>query len=125
MSPKLHSSRFYPVSFLRIVLLFIFAFIIPEGIPFLVGLLIGLVLKKTVKIAIIVIAFLVVLIIVGYFQIPSFGDMMNYASEYLPTLWAEATPIINLLPYSVKLFYNPVLLSSKYASSLPELIREL
>jgi uncharacterized membrane protein (Fun14 family) len=100
----LHSNRLYTVSFFLIVLLFIFAYLIPEGIPFIVGLLIGLVLKKTVKIAVIVIAFLIVLIIVGYFQVPSFGDMMNYASEYLPVLWAEAAPIINLLPYSSALF---------------------
>jgi uncharacterized membrane protein (Fun14 family) len=100
----MQNSRFYPVSFLLIALLFIFAYLIPEGIPFIVGLLIGVVLKKTVKIAIIVIAFVIVLIIVGYFQVPSFGDMLNYASEYLPTLWAEATPIINLLPYSSALF---------------------
>ena len=68
------------ISFLLIALLFIFAYLIPEGIPFIVGLLIGVVLKKTVKIAIIVIAFVIVLIIVGYFQVPSFGDMLNYAS---------------------------------------------
>ena len=81
-----------------------FAWILPVIIPFLIGLLVGVVIKKTIKLIVVIIALLVILFAVGYIQFPSFEDMMVLTTEFLPKLWAEAQPLVNILPYSSATF---------------------
>ncbi|MGQ9781261.1 MAG: hypothetical protein ACUVQ8_03255 [Nitrososphaeria archaeon] len=81
-----------------------FAWIIPIVIPFLIGLIVGVIIKRTVKLVIAVIVLLIILVAIGYTQIPAFEDIAKATLKYLPTLWAEAAPLINMLPYSSATF---------------------
>jgi len=81
-----------------------FAWIIPIVIPFLIGLIIGVVVKKTIKLILAVVVLIAILVVVGYTQLPTFEDIAGAATKYLPMLWAEAGPLINILPYSSATF---------------------
>jgi len=77
-----------------------YAWIIPIIVPFIIGLLVGVIVKKTLKLVLALIVLLIVLAAVGYTQLPSFEEIARAALKYLPMLWAEAGPLINILPYS-------------------------
>jgi len=81
-----------------------YAWLIPIAIPFLIGLIIGIVVKRTIKLILALAALLIILVVVGYMQLPAISDIARAAMTYLPALWAEADPLINLLPYSSATF---------------------
>lgn len=81
-----------------------FAWIVPIVIPFLIGLILGVVVKKTIKLILAIVVLIAILVIVGYTQLPAFEDIARAATKYLPMLWAEAGPLINILPYSSATF---------------------
>ncbi|MEM3403827.1 MAG: hypothetical protein QXJ17_04785 [Nitrososphaeria archaeon] len=81
-----------------------YAWLIPLAIPFLIGLIVGVVIKRTLKLIIILVVLILVLVAVGYTQLPAFDDIAKAASKYLPTLWEEAGPLINMIPYSSATF---------------------
>lgn len=77
-----------------------YAWIIPIIVPFIIGLIVGVIVKKTLKLVIALIVLLIFLAVVGYMQLPSFEEIAKAALAYLPIIWAEASPLLNILPYS-------------------------
>lgn len=80
------------------------AWIIPIAIPFIIGLIIGVIVKRTLKLVLAVVVLLIILVAVGYTQFPTFEEILRSALEYLPMLWEEAGPLVNILPYSSATF---------------------
>jgi uncharacterized membrane protein (Fun14 family) len=77
-----------------------YAWIVPVIVPFVIGLIVGVIIKKTLKLVLALIVLLIILAAVGYTQLPTFEEIARAALKYLPMLWTEASPLINILPYS-------------------------
>ncbi|MGB9725011.1 MAG: hypothetical protein ACPLZF_00850 [Nitrososphaeria archaeon] len=77
-----------------------YAWIIPVIVPFIIGLIVGVIIKRALKLVLALIILLIVLVAVGYTQLPTFEEIARAALKYLPILWAEASPLTNILPYS-------------------------
>ena len=77
-----------------------FAWILPIAIPLVLGLIVGIIIKRTMKLLLVIVLLIVVLVAIGFTTLPSLTDVSNAALKYLPTIWADAGPLINLLPYS-------------------------
>jgi hypothetical protein len=77
-----------------------FAWILPIAIPLVLGLIVGIIIKRTMKLLLVIVLLVIVLVAIGFTQLPSFTDVANAALKYLPMIWAEAGPLLNLLPYS-------------------------
>lgn len=77
-----------------------YAWIIPIIAPFIIGLIVGVIVKKALKLIIALIVLLIFLAVIGYMQLPSLEEIAKAALVYLPKIWAEASPILNILPYS-------------------------
>ncbi len=77
-----------------------YAWIVPIVVPFIIGLIVGVIIKKALKLIIALIVLIVFLAVVGYTQLPSFEEIAKAALMYLPKIWAEASPLLNILPYS-------------------------
>jgi len=77
-----------------------YAWIIPIVVPFIIGLMAGAIAKRVLKLAIAIIALILILGAIGYIQLPSLQSIMKQSSEYLPKLQSHAGPLTNILPYS-------------------------
>ena len=87
-----------------------FAWILPIAIPLVLGLIVGIIIKRTMKLLLVIVLLIIVLVAIGFVTLPSFTDVANAALKYLPLIWADAGPLINLLPYSSITFIIGLLL---------------
>ena len=97
---KILKSLFLPSSTMADLIPPEYAWLVPIVIPFLIGLIIGIVVKRTMKLILALAALLIILVIVGFIQLPAITDIARAAMKYLPVIWTEANPLINIIPYS-------------------------
>lgn len=76
------------------------AWVLPTVVPFIIGLLVGVIIKRALKLILVVVVLIVVLAAFGYIQLPSVEELMKAALTYLPLIQSEASPFINLIPYT-------------------------
>ena len=81
-----------------------YAWIIPILIPLLIGLLVGVIVKKTIKLVVVIAALIIIMVAVGFIQFPSFEELAGVVTNYMPMLWADAGPLINILPITSATF---------------------
>ena len=77
-----------------------YLWIIPLAAPFVMGLLVGVIVKRGLKLIIALVVLVIALAAVGYTQLPTVEGFLRDALSYLPIIWAKASPLVNILPYS-------------------------
>ena len=76
------------------------AWVLPTIVPFIIGIIVGAIIKRALKLILAIIVLFVVLVAIGYVQLPSTEELMKVALTYLPLIQSEASPLINLIPYT-------------------------
>lgn len=77
-----------------------YAWVIPVAVPFLIGIITGVLIKRIFKVAIVVLSLIIVLVAVGYIQLPDIQNLALQARNYLPQIQSQGGNIVNLLPYA-------------------------
>ncbi|MEM4576356.1 MAG: hypothetical protein QW701_02695 [Candidatus Nezhaarchaeales archaeon] len=80
------------------------SWVVPIIAPFIIGLLVGIVMKKAFKLALALLALIIVLGVFGYITLPSIKDVIETSMAVLPKFQEKLGPLINLLPYSSIMF---------------------